>query len=216
MEVALNDAIRKQGGGGRRPSLVSLLGGYTEDGPFVARRKSVDAGATAARAGPAPVPLWRRLLYVWSVPRNGAALLRIGGAAGNGGTARAGALDGLRALAALWIVAVHCIIFQPVLISNLAQLESYTEVFFNYATRFVFNGTFGVDIFFVLSGYLIMAILRREMRGTQHFAGDLHAGQLMCACMNLGSGMGTGPPDGLFDGSGIPGNPTASVVCHAT
>ncbi len=63
------------------------------------------------------------------------------------------ALDGLRAIAALLIVAFHCLMWMPLSLPEAhAALPRWVRSLF-------FNGWVGVDIFFVLSGFLIGRML---------------------------------------------------------
>jgi hypothetical protein len=121
--------------------------------------------------------LWApRMVALWDLRRNTRALLgltTVTAYAGRGSSTRdrdvatrAGALDGLRALAALWVLAQHCFVFLPVMVMSAEQYGTYVALLYHFATRVVLNGSFGPDMFFCISGYLILAILRREMRGT--------------------------------------------------
>jgi peptidoglycan/LPS O-acetylase OafA/YrhL len=65
------------------------------------------------------------------------------------------ALDGLRAIAALLIVCFHCYIWSPFIVP-FASLPPWVR-------RLWFNGWVGVDIFFVLSGFLIARMLFNQL-----------------------------------------------------
>lgn len=68
-------------------------------------------------------------------------------------------IDGVRAIAILWVVVLHMVLLQFALFPLQA-----TAIFTNPATSWVRNGTLGVDLFFVISGFLIGSILFAEMK----------------------------------------------------
>jgi peptidoglycan/LPS O-acetylase OafA/YrhL len=68
-------------------------------------------------------------------------------------------IDGVRALAILWVVVLHIVFFQFYLFPNEA-----TFIFTNSFTSWVVNGALGVDLFFVISGFLMGSILFAEMK----------------------------------------------------
>jgi len=73
-------------------------------------------------------------------------------------------LDGFRALAMLWVVSLHSYQFMPYTLSlSDEERASYDHMLNSVAMRPVLTGDLGVDIFFILSGYLIMAILTKEL-----------------------------------------------------
>jgi peptidoglycan/LPS O-acetylase OafA/YrhL len=66
-------------------------------------------------------------------------------------------IDGMRALAVLWIIVMHCVWFQfPFL-----KLEDWTRRM-DQTPRWIIGGPYGVDVFFVISGFLIGYILMKE------------------------------------------------------
>ena len=72
------------------------------------------------------------------------------------------AIDGIRAIAVLWVIIFHVWIFQyntfPELLSVVVQ---------NPLTVWITKGDLGVDLFFVISGFLIGTILFKEFKRTQ-------------------------------------------------
>ena len=72
------------------------------------------------------------------------------------------AIDGIRAIAVLWVIIFHIWIFQhnsyPELLGKVAQ---------NPFLVWITKGDLGVDLFFVISGFLIGTILFKEYKKTQ-------------------------------------------------
>jgi peptidoglycan/LPS O-acetylase OafA/YrhL len=68
-------------------------------------------------------------------------------------------IDGVRALAILWVVVLHIVFFQFYLFPKEA-----TFIFTNHLTSWTVNGALGVDLFFVISGFLMGSILFTEMK----------------------------------------------------
>ena len=78
--------------------------------------------------------------------------------------ARLHADDGLRALAVLWIILMHCIWFQMPFIPA-AELARRLDD----APGWILAGPYGVDVFFVISGFLIGCIDRlTNLASTNH------------------------------------------------
>lgn len=77
-------------------------------------------------------------------------------------------IDGLRALSILLVLAIHCVWFLSIFDEGAAEFFYGSPVWLNW----VFNGELGVDVFFVISGFLISSILMTEYRnsGTIRFA----------------------------------------------
>lgn len=71
-------------------------------------------------------------------------------------------LDGLRAIAILWLICFHCIFFVGYFISP----QNFREFVGNREILWFFTGHLGVDVFFVLSGFLIGSLLLREVKKT--------------------------------------------------
>lgn len=66
-------------------------------------------------------------------------------------------IDGFRALAVLWIILMHCMWFQFPFMNT-----SAFSTFLEGAPRFILGGAYGVDVFFVISGFLIGYLLMDE------------------------------------------------------
>jgi peptidoglycan/LPS O-acetylase OafA/YrhL len=66
-------------------------------------------------------------------------------------------IDGLRALAVLWIIAMHCVWFQ----APFLPAEHFHDRL-EGTPRWIIGGPFGVDVFFVISGFLIGTLLMGE------------------------------------------------------
>ena len=72
------------------------------------------------------------------------------------------AVDGLRALSILIVLSIHCVWFLSIFDESVVELFYSAPVWLNW----VFNGDLSLDIFFVISGFLISAILMKEYRKT--------------------------------------------------
>lgn len=68
-------------------------------------------------------------------------------------------IDGVRALAISWVVALHLVLFHITIFPQKVLILLHTP-----ALRWIVNGLLGVDMFFVISGYLIGWILFREFK----------------------------------------------------
>lgn len=64
-------------------------------------------------------------------------------------------LDGFRGIAVLWILLHHLFVF--------IYLKQFLGVLFEPMSKFAFVGQFGVDMFFVISGFLITGLLIKEL-----------------------------------------------------
>ncbi len=108
------------------------------------------------------------------------------------------ALDGLRGIAISLVVITHC--------ENALKWNQYSDVIVKALNKFVRFSTCGVDLFFVLSGFLITGILLRS-KGAQHYYRNFYARRalrifplyygvlalILCATTLFGD-----PPDGLM------------------
>lgn len=68
-------------------------------------------------------------------------------------------IDGVRAIAVLWVVVLHVFFFHLWIYPAQA-----TYMFTNPETAWLVNGVLGVDLFFVISGFLIGSILFGEFK----------------------------------------------------
>ena len=68
-------------------------------------------------------------------------------------------IDGVRAIAVLWVVVLHVFFFHLWIFP-----EQATFMFTNPFTGWLVNGLLGVDLFFVISGFLIGSILFGELK----------------------------------------------------
>ena len=70
-------------------------------------------------------------------------------------------IDGIRAIAILWVFLLHVVFF------HFGAYPDYVIGIFNSpATQWIGQGDLGVDLFFVISGYLIGTILLKERQKT--------------------------------------------------
>tara|TARA_R110000787_G_scaffold46639_3_gene113092 strand:- start:9358 stop:10644 length:1287 start_codon:yes stop_codon:yes gene_type:complete len=67
-------------------------------------------------------------------------------------------VDGLRAISILLVLAIHCVWILAVFDEGAARFFYQAPFWLNW----VFNGELGVDVFFVISGFLISSILMSE------------------------------------------------------
>lgn len=106
----------------------------------------VDTGAPLIESPPSISS--ENIKRCWSIKRNARYLF--------GRTeSRYAVLDGVRALSVLWVVLNHTDLYYP----------NHTFSFSNsFPVRFMKNGAYGVDSFFVLSGFLIYYILNKEYK----------------------------------------------------
>jgi peptidoglycan/LPS O-acetylase OafA/YrhL len=72
-------------------------------------------------------------------------------------------LDGLRALSMIWIVFFHSLFIAGHFMSSAEFLKYATPM----SLRWIVQGEFGVDVFFVISGFLIGHLLMSELYGTR-------------------------------------------------
>ncbi|MEC9047052.1 MAG: acyltransferase [Planctomycetota bacterium] len=74
---------------------------------------------------------------------------------------REAVIDGVRAIAVLWVILLHVFFFHFGTFP-----DQVLAVFNGAATKWILQGLLGVDLFFVISGYLIGTILLREHRAS--------------------------------------------------
>src|SRR5678815_2927675 len=73
-------------------------------------------------------------------------------------------IDGIRALAILWVLCFHAWIIQVL------DMPTYVLKIFDYPfLKWLDKGDLGVDLFFVISGFLIGSIIFKEIKSTGTF-----------------------------------------------
>jgi peptidoglycan/LPS O-acetylase OafA/YrhL len=77
-------------------------------------------------------------------------------------------LDGFRALAILWLISFHTMYFYKFCRdkTNVCPVGANDDLMARPSLRLLFDGHFGVDVFFVLSGFLIAHFLMQELKVT--------------------------------------------------
>lgn len=73
-------------------------------------------------------------------------------------------LDGLRAIAVIWVVVYHCFSVWAGLGGRSSGPGPWQDIYLSFPVQLVLNGELGVDIFFSLSGFLIALQSVRELR----------------------------------------------------
>ena len=106
-----------------------------------------------------PVQTWERVSRAFSVRRNLELLLVAP-------DTQLRPLDGLRAISILWVIVFHAAWYAGTYI----PLPSYVALLVSPSMLPVWRGDFGVDIFFVLSGFLIAGMLIDERERTGRLA----------------------------------------------
>jgi peptidoglycan/LPS O-acetylase OafA/YrhL len=74
-------------------------------------------------------------------------------------------IDGIRAIAILWVIVFHSWLFQYVSMGDSIN-GIYNYPIFNWVTK----GDLGVDLFFVISGFLIGSIIFKEIKSSKAFS----------------------------------------------
>ena len=76
-------------------------------------------------------------------------------------------IDGVRAVAVLWVLFFHAWFFQNSQWTNGNELPFYDSIFNNFAFSWLVKGGLGVDMFFVISGFLIGSIIFKEINKSE-------------------------------------------------
>src|SRR5262249_41940158 len=148
----LRPALRSVSGAEPPPVADDASGSPGEPAPEPPVHDGGSAGcAPKSSAGSAPMPPDQALADLeraFSIRRN----LRLLFVPSEG---RLGPVDGLRALSMLWVVLFHAGWYMGERIPR----DIYAELVFSPRMLPVWRGDFGVDVFFVLSGFLIAGML---------------------------------------------------------
>ena len=75
-------------------------------------------------------------------------------------------IDGVRAIAVLWVLLFHCWFFQSPHWTNGISVPMFDVINSSAGWTWLKEGQFGVDFFFVISGFLIGTILFKELART--------------------------------------------------
>jgi peptidoglycan/LPS O-acetylase OafA/YrhL len=111
---------------------------------------------TPSARQPPPLSFARRLLDAFSLRRNLVEVWRRPGDA-------FAPLDGLRAIAVLWVMIFHCFTVPTVQWASAGNMVRFLD---EPALSVAFSGHLGVEIFLVLSGFLMAHLLLREVEAT--------------------------------------------------
>lgn len=103
----------------------------------------------------APPSLLSRLARAYSIKRNWHALF-------SAPASRATALDGMRGIAFIWVVMTHTVILRCFFLNRDQVITLYQAYEDHWWARFLLRGDNCMDVFFVLSGYLIANILMED------------------------------------------------------
>ena len=74
-------------------------------------------------------------------------------------------VDGLRAISLIWVVVFHMYWF----LGYILPVNEYEKVFNNPYNLPIFSGTYAVDVFFVISGFLVGKIIFTEVQKEKQF-----------------------------------------------
>ncbi|XP_070533924.1 nose resistant to fluoxetine protein 6-like [Ptychodera flava] len=102
-----------------------------------------------------------RILITFSVVSNGRKIL----STNSGGSGTISSINGIRVISMMWIILGHVYSFPLELVDNARYLVDY--VFERWSTLTVFGSIFAVDVFFLLSGFLVTYLALRHMRKTK-------------------------------------------------
>ena len=76
-------------------------------------------------------------------------------------------IDGVRAIAVIWVLFFHAWFFQNSQWTSDIELPLYDSIFNNFAFSWLVKGGLGVDMFFVISGFLIGSIIFKEINKSE-------------------------------------------------
>ncbi|XP_070533925.1 nose resistant to fluoxetine protein 6-like [Ptychodera flava] len=101
------------------------------------------------------------ILTTFSVVSNGQKILN----ATSGGSGTISSINGIRVISMMWIILGHVYSFHLNFLDNARYVID--DVLLRWSTLTLFGGVFGVDVFFMLSGFLVTYLTLRHMRKTK-------------------------------------------------